>query len=150
MKPSRTDEDAFVDLLDVLLRDGVVVEADVIVSVAEIPLIGVKLRAAVAGMKTMTDYGMFESFDRDHRARAIDGDARREEPSEVDAELATEALVQEEAPAQQVGLAAARWDAAADATDGEDRSGDRSGDDGPRSAGTDSERDADEGDAGGE
>lgn len=68
MKPSRTDEDAIVDLLDVLLRDGAVVEADVILTVADVPLVGVKLRAAVAGMTTMTEYGMFEDWDRRRRA----------------------------------------------------------------------------------
>lgn len=90
MKPSRTDEDAVVDLLDVLLRDGVVVEADVIVSVADIPLVGVKLRAAVAGMTTMTEYGMFESFDRARRARAMEGDVQREPVSRVDGEIPDE------------------------------------------------------------
>lgn len=70
MRPTRTDEDAVVDLLDVLLRDGVIVEADVIVSVAEVPLVGIKLRAAIAGVTTMTEYGMFEKWDRERRERA--------------------------------------------------------------------------------
>lgn len=95
MKPSRTDEDAVVDLLDVLLRDGVVVEADVIVSVADIPLVGVKLRAAVAGMTTMTEYGMFESFDRAHRARAMEGDLLREPVSRVDGDVPDEGTGEE-------------------------------------------------------
>lgn len=69
MKPERS-EDAVVDLLDVILEEGVVVEADVIVSVADVPLVGVSLRAAVAGMATMTEYGVFD--DRPDRA----GDAR--------------------------------------------------------------------------
>lgn len=90
MRPSRTDEDALVDLLDVLLRDGVIVEADVIVSVADIPLVGVKLRAAIAGMTTMTEYGMFESFDSAHRARAMEGDVQREPVSRVDGDLPDE------------------------------------------------------------
>lgn len=90
MRPSRTDEDALVDLLDVLLRDGVIVEADVIVSVADIPLVGVKLRAAIAGMTTMTEYGMFESFDRAHRARTMEGDVQREPVSRIDAEVPVE------------------------------------------------------------
>ena len=73
MKPSRSEEDAVVDLLDVVLEDGVVVEADVIVSVAEIPLVGIKLRAAIAGMTTMAAYGMFEEHERRRRAEAADG-----------------------------------------------------------------------------
>ena len=53
MKPEK-NEDALVDVIDVLLRDGAVLRADVIVSVADIPLVGLKLSAALAGMDTMT------------------------------------------------------------------------------------------------
>lgn len=71
MNPQR-DDAALVDVLDVLLRDGIVVRADVIVSVAEIPLVGIKLTAVVAGMQTMTDYGLFEQWDTERRARAVE------------------------------------------------------------------------------
>jgi hypothetical protein len=71
MKPEK-NEDALVDVLDVLLRDGAIVRVDVIVSVAEIPLIGIKLTAAIAGMETMTDYGLFEEWDTDWRTRAVE------------------------------------------------------------------------------
>ncbi len=74
MEPSRSD-DALVDVLDVLLRDGIVLRADVIVSVAEIPLVGIKLTAVVAGMETMTEYGLFEEWDTSRRAAAV---ARRQ------------------------------------------------------------------------
>lgn len=57
MKPSR-DEHAIVDLVDVLLREGALLQADVVVTVADIPLIGLNLRAALAGMATMTEYGI--------------------------------------------------------------------------------------------
>lgn len=67
MKPTRND-DAVVDLLDVILRDGVVVEADVIISVADIPLVGISLRAAIAGMTTMQEYGIFEAHESDVKA----------------------------------------------------------------------------------
>ncbi|WP_049924570.1 gas vesicle protein GvpM [Halopiger djelfimassiliensis] len=71
MRP-RKDDEALVDVLDVLLRDGVIVRADVIVSVAEIPLVGIKLTAAIAGMETMTEYGLFEEWDARHRTRAVE------------------------------------------------------------------------------
>jgi hypothetical protein len=67
VKPTKRDDDAIVDLLDVLLDEGVVVEADVLITVADVPLVGVKLRAAVAGMTTMTEYGMLEQWDEAHR-----------------------------------------------------------------------------------
>ena len=74
MEPSK-DEDALVDLLDVVLRDGAVLRADVIVSVADVPLVGIKLTAAIAGMETMTEYGLFEEWDARRRKRAV---ARRQ------------------------------------------------------------------------
>ena len=74
MEPQR-DQDAIVDLLDVVLREGVVLRADVIVSVAEIPLVGIKLTAVVAGMETMTEYGLFEEWDTSRRKAAV---ARRQ------------------------------------------------------------------------
>ncbi|MFC5972817.1 gas vesicle protein GvpM [Halomarina salina] len=71
MKPRRGD-DAVVDLLDVILRDGVVLQADVIISVAEIPLVGLQLRAALAGMDTMTEYGLLTDWDEETRTRAVE------------------------------------------------------------------------------
>ncbi len=70
MRPQKDDE-TLVDVLDVLLRDGAIVRADVIVSVADIPLIGIKLTAAIAGMQTMNEYGLFEEWDTRRRRRGI-------------------------------------------------------------------------------
>ncbi|AUV82447.1 gas vesicle protein GvpM [Salinigranum rubrum] len=70
MRPTRESEDAVVDLADVLLRDGVVVEADVLVSVADVPLVGLELRAAVAGMAAMRDAGMLTAWDEEVRLQA--------------------------------------------------------------------------------
>ncbi|MDJ1431718.1 gas vesicle protein [Halostagnicola sp. A-GB9-2] len=67
----RKDDEALVDLLDVILRDGVILRADVIISVAEIPLVGLKLTAALAGMDTMTEYGLFEEWDVERRRSPI-------------------------------------------------------------------------------
>lgn len=70
MDPTKDDTHAIVEFIDVLLRDGAVIQADVIVTVADIPLIGISLRAAIAGMTTMTEYGVFEEWDAAHRQRA--------------------------------------------------------------------------------
>ncbi|CCQ35957.1 gas-vesicle-associated protein GvpM [Natronomonas moolapensis 8.8.11] len=69
MKPTKDDTHAIVELLDVLLREGAVIQADVVVTVADIPLIGISLRAAIAGMTTMTEYGLFNEWDATHRER---------------------------------------------------------------------------------
>lgn len=68
MKPTRP-EDGIVDLVDVILRDGAIIQADVIITVADVPLVGLKLRAALAGMDTMTEYGLFEAWDERQRQR---------------------------------------------------------------------------------
>lgn len=57
-----------VDVLERVLDKGVVVDADLVISVAGIPLVGVNLRAAVAGMETMTKYGVMEEWDKEIRA----------------------------------------------------------------------------------
>ena len=69
MQPTK-DDDAIVDLLDVILERGAIVEADVIITVADIPLVGLKLRAALAGMTTMVEYGIFEDWDAAQRRLA--------------------------------------------------------------------------------
>jgi hypothetical protein len=67
MEPTKSETHAIVEFVDVLLREGVVIQADVIVTVADVPLVGISLRAAIAGMSTMTDYGIFEDWDAAHR-----------------------------------------------------------------------------------
>ena len=69
MKP--TSEGALVDLLDIIITKGVILHADVVITVSEIPLIGINLRAAIAGMKTMLDYGIMETWDDRIRSRAL-------------------------------------------------------------------------------
>lgn len=70
MKPTKTQSHAIVDVLDVLLRDGAMIQADVLISVADIPLIGLNLRAAVAGLTTMREYGFFEHWDVETRRKS--------------------------------------------------------------------------------
>jgi gas vesicle structural protein len=59
-----------VDLLDRILDKGLFLRADLIVSLAGIPLIGVTLSLAVAGTETMLKYGVMTDWDRDIRALA--------------------------------------------------------------------------------
>jgi hypothetical protein len=80
VEPDRPDDDAVVDLVDALLERGVILDADVVITVADVPLVGLKLRAAVAGMTTMTDYGLFEAWDRQIR-EASDRTSRGDESS---------------------------------------------------------------------
>ena len=65
MDPER--DSSLVEILDRLLNKGAVLNADLIISVAGIPLIGLNLRAAVAGMETMLEYGVMEDWDKSSR-----------------------------------------------------------------------------------
>ena len=68
MEPERNIKATLVDLLDRVLDKGLVIHADLIISVAGVPLIGVNLRAAIAGMETMVEYGMMKAWDDSIRA----------------------------------------------------------------------------------
>ncbi|ODS30607.1 MAG: gas vesicle protein [Candidatus Scalindua rubra] len=68
MEPQRQLQITLTDVLDRLLDKGLVINADVIISVAGIPLIGLTLRAALAGMETMLAYGVMKDWDQATRA----------------------------------------------------------------------------------
>jgi len=76
MKPSRLEYDIN-DVLENLLNKGLILTADVIISVAGVPLLGVNLRAALAGMETMLEYGMMEAWDKSTREWYIKESARK-------------------------------------------------------------------------
>ncbi len=60
-----------VDLLDRVFDRGVVINADIIISLAGVPLIGINLRAALAGMETMVNYGVMKEWDQNIRYREL-------------------------------------------------------------------------------
>jgi hypothetical protein len=68
MEPTRKSHATLVDLLDRVLDKGLIIDADLIISVAGVPLIGLNLRAALAGMETMLAYGMMKEWDERTRA----------------------------------------------------------------------------------
>ena len=61
MEPTRETKAGLVDLLDRVLEKGLIIHADVVITLAGVPLIGISLKAALASIETMLDYGMFES-----------------------------------------------------------------------------------------
>lgn len=70
MEPVRDKEATLVDLLDRILDKGVFIQADLIITLGEVPLIGVNLRAAIAGMETMLKYGLMTDWDEAVRLSA--------------------------------------------------------------------------------
>lgn len=70
MQPARDTHATLVDLLDRVLEKGLVLNADLLISVAGIPLLGVNLRACLAGIETMLKYGIWQDWDEGQRAMA--------------------------------------------------------------------------------
>jgi gas vesicle structural protein len=68
--PEWHSQATLVDLLDRILDKGLFLRADLVVSLAGIPLIGVTLSLAVAGTETMLKYGVMADWDREIRALA--------------------------------------------------------------------------------
>ncbi|MDD5094855.1 MAG: gas vesicle protein [Dehalococcoidia bacterium] len=63
MEPTRDVHGTLSDLLDRILDKGVIINADVIITLAGIPMIAVSLKAAIAGMETMLEYGIMTDWD---------------------------------------------------------------------------------------
>lgn len=70
MEPTREQRLTLDQLLNRVLDKGVLINADIVVSVAGIPLIGVNLKAAVASMETMLEYGMMQNLEETCRKRS--------------------------------------------------------------------------------
>ena len=78
-------EAGLVDLLDRVLDRGLVIHADIMITLAGIPLVGLNLRAQLAGIETMLADPRMVEWDARIRARSSrDAEARR-------AQAATEA-----------------------------------------------------------
>lgn len=72
MEPIRDTPATLVDLLDRVLDKGIMLEADLMITMGGIPLIGLKLKAAIAGIETMLEYGIWEDWDEAQRVYAAD------------------------------------------------------------------------------
>jgi hypothetical protein len=70
MEPTRDSQATLLDLLERILDKGLIIDADVIVCVAGIPLLGIKLNAAIASMDTMIKYGIWKDWDDAQRLGA--------------------------------------------------------------------------------
>jgi len=70
MEPTRDTHATLVDLIDRILEKGLVINLDLIIHVAGIPLLGVNLKACLAGIETMLQYGIWNDWDEAQRAVA--------------------------------------------------------------------------------
>ena len=58
LEPARDHGDALADVIDVVLDKGLVINADIMVSLAGVELLGIKIRAALASFETAAKYGL--------------------------------------------------------------------------------------------
>lgn len=58
MKPQRDREGTLVHVVETLLDKGLVLNADIMVSVAGVELLGIRIRAALASFETAARYGL--------------------------------------------------------------------------------------------
>ena len=72
------------DLLDRVLDKGLFLRADLVISLAGIPLIGATLSVAVAGTETLLKYGILSDWDE--ALRAVPPEQRRRLQEPIDSE----------------------------------------------------------------
>ena len=58
IRPTRDETTSLVDAIDRVLDKGLVINADICVSVSGVELLGVKIRAALASFETAAKYGL--------------------------------------------------------------------------------------------
>lgn len=69
MEPTRELHGTISDLLDRVLDKGLIINADIIITLSGIPLIAISLSAAIAGLETMLEYGLMTDQDVNTRVR---------------------------------------------------------------------------------
>lgn len=75
MEPTRQGRATLVDLLDRVLDKGLILNADIIISLAGVPLIAVNLRTAIASVETMMEHGYMTDFILSQSQSACNGRA---------------------------------------------------------------------------
>ena len=58
MEPQKTGESTLTHVIETLLDKGLVINADIMVSVAGVELLGIRIRAALASFETAARYGL--------------------------------------------------------------------------------------------
>jgi hypothetical protein len=58
LEPARDRADSIADVVDVVLDKGLVINADIMVCLAGVELLGIKVRAALASFETAARYGL--------------------------------------------------------------------------------------------
>lgn len=90
--PTR-QSDSLADVVEMLLDKGVVINADIVVSIGDTELLGVQLRAAIASFETAAEYGL-EFPDGTDMRRVEEASGRSELPADEEDETVQTAIVE--------------------------------------------------------
>lgn len=99
LQATRNEVSTLADVIDRLLDKGLVINADILVSVAGVELLGIKIRAALASFETAAKYGLeFPSGTNYETAAWKEAMVGREECPQCSKRVAAEELLYEGCP----------------------------------------------------
>lgn len=108
MEPVNSYNAGTTDLLERILEKGVMLRLDLIISVADIPLVGLQAQLAVASIETMNAYGLMADWDTGSR-QSVQGSSSRGQRSGGVVFGAGEHVVVEEFASARVELGWTKW-----------------------------------------
>ncbi|MFC6835441.1 gas vesicle protein GvpJ [Halomarina ordinaria] len=97
----RPRSDSLADVVEMLLDKGVVINADIVVSIGETELLGIRLRAALASFETAAEYGL--EFPEGTDLRRVEHASGRESLEDIESEKP----IDMSAPVEELGETAA-------------------------------------------
>src|SRR4030043_190902 len=96
LQATRDGASTLVDVIDRVLDKGLVINADICVSVAGVELLGIKIRAALASFETAAKYGLeFPSGTNYEKSAWKEAMVGKEECPQCNKRVATEELLNE-------------------------------------------------------
>jgi gas vesicle structural protein len=96
---TRDQSNGLADVIDRILDKGLVINADICVSIAGVELLGVKIRAALASFETAAKYGLeFPSGTNYEKAAWRETDVSKEMCPQCSKKVATDELLNEGCP----------------------------------------------------
>ena len=99
LQATRDEANTLADVIDRLLDKGLVINADICVSLAGVELLGIKIRAALASFETAARYGLeFPSGTNYEKAAWKEAEAGREVCPQCSKKVVTEELLNEGCP----------------------------------------------------
>ena len=99
LQATKDEVTTLADVIDRVLDKGLVINADICVSVAGVELLGIKIRAALASFETAARYGLeFPSGTNYEKAAWKEAEAGKEICPQCSKKVATEELLNEGCP----------------------------------------------------